>query len=136
MGLEIGILAGGDEIEIAFGSDAQAQLPQPVADDFRTPDQQGPRDALGDRLLGDLEHALVLALGEDHALGRHPGLIEHRLHGHPGAEGAMTERPTVSVEIGDRPGRDPAFQRFTAWREADMSRWSVSSQRRGSSFIL
>ena len=51
-----------------------------VCDDLRTTDQNGMGDAFVDDDLRGTQHALVLALGEDDALVRALGGVEHRLH--------------------------------------------------------
>ena len=63
------VVLGVDQLEIGARLDLQPVALQPDVDDLRAPDQDRPGDAFLQHHLGGAQHALVLAVGIDDALG-------------------------------------------------------------------
>ncbi len=123
IGLHIGAVArivlGIDEIEILAGLDREAEALDPRLDHGRPPDQDRPRQLLLQHHLRGAQHALVLALGIDHANRLGLGLGEHRLHDEAGAEREALQLRGIFVEILDRPRRHAGFHRRLRHRRRD-----------------
>jgi hypothetical protein len=84
MGIEEFAAVGMDDLEIVPRANAQASRLDAARDLGGTPDQYRAGDALVANDLHRAQHPLVLALGEDDALGCCLGLREHRLHDQAG----------------------------------------------------
>ena len=84
----------------------QAEALDARLDDIAAADQHRARDAFVHHLLRGPQHALVLALGIDHALGRVLRRREHRLHDQAGLVDELVQALAVGVEIG-RSGASP-----------------------------
>ena len=123
IGLHIGAVArivlGIDEIEILPGLDREAEPLEPGLDDGGASDQDRPRQFLLKHDLRRAQHALVLALGIDHADRLRLGLGEHRLHDEAGAERKAFQQRGIFVEILDRPRRHAGFHRGFRHRRRD-----------------
>ena len=123
IGLHIGAVArivlGIDEVEILPGLDREAEPLEPRLDHGGTPDQDRPRQFLLEHDLRRAQHALVLALGIDHADRLGLGLGEHRLHDEAGAEREALQQRGIFVEILDRARRHAGFHRGLRHRRRD-----------------
>ena len=89
-------------------------------DHLAAADQDRLGQALVEHLLHGAQHALVLALGIDDALGIAPRALEHRPHDQAGAEDELRQPLAVGVEIRDRPRRDAALHRRLRHRRRDL----------------
>ena len=86
------IVLGIDEVEILALADREAEALEPRLDHPRAADQDRARDLVLDDGLHRAQHALVLALGIDDALGVLLRLGEDRLHDEAGAEDEAVQR--------------------------------------------
>ena len=71
-------------------------------------------------LLGHLQDLVLLPLGIDHPLQRGAGLVEHRLHGHAGAEHPLLQALAVGVQVLDRAGGNTGLRRRLGHRRGDV----------------
>ena len=78
---------------------------------MRAADQDRARQALVRHDLDRAQHALLLALGIDDALGGLARTLEDGLHGEARAEGELGEALAIGLEIDDRARGDPARHR-------------------------
>ena len=97
-----------DDLEVLAAAQGQAVALKPRGDDVRPADEDGNREAFLQHRGGGAQHALVLAVGEDDALGRAAGAAEHRAHDEAGVEDEAVEPVVVGVEITDRAARHAA----------------------------
>ena len=96
-----------DQAEVDARFDAQPVAFQSHVNDVWSADQDRLGDAILQHHLGGAEHAFVLAIGVDDALGaRHFGGGEHRLHHQAGAEDEAVQLVDIGREVADRAGGD------------------------------
>ncbi len=103
------IVLGVHNLEVLRRPDAQAEARQPRLDDARAPDQDRAADAVFQQHLRRPQHALVLAVGEDHALLRIARDREDRLHHEAGAVDEAVQPIEIGVPVRDRAQRDAVF---------------------------
>jgi hypothetical protein len=91
-----------------------------LLDHLRPADQRGLRQTFIGDYLHRAQHALVLALGVDHAPRRPLGRREQRLHDQARVVDELRERGAVVLEVGDRARRHARVHRRLGHRRRDL----------------
>ena len=99
--------------------DRQAVSREPRLDHVGATDHRAFGDALFADGLNRREHAVVLAVGVDHALGLLAGRLHQRLHDEAGAEDEARQPIVVGGEVLDRLARHAGIHRRTGYRRRD-----------------
>ncbi len=81
------------------------------------PDQDRRAETLIDEGIGGADDLLLLAFGEDDALGHAPHALDDPLHGAGDRIAARGELRLVGVHVDDRPPRDARFHRRLRHRD-------------------